>query len=56
MHDIRGVGGLVHENAEVTAKVSFLSSGGLGLLNLGGLILLSLGGLIPLNIILVGLG
>ena len=28
-HDIRGVGGLVHENAEGTAKVSFLSLGGL---------------------------
>ena len=47
-HNNRGVGGLVCENAEITAKVSFLS--------LSGLILLSLGGLILLNISLVGLG
>ena len=52
----RGVGGLVRENIEGTAKVSFLSLGRLGLLNLDGLILLSLGGLIRLNIILLGLG
>ena len=55
-HDNRGVGGLVHENAEGTAKDIFLSLGGLGLLNLGGLILLILVGLILINIILLGLG
>ena len=55
-HDNRGVGGLVHENADGTAKFSFLSLGRLCLLNLGGLILLSLGGLILLNTRLVGLG
>ena len=55
MHDNRGVGGLVHKNAEGMTKVSFLSLGGLILMNLGGLILLILGGLILLNISLVGL-
>ena len=55
-HDDSGFGGLVCKNAEGTAKVSFLSLGGLGLLNLGMLILLRLGGLILLNISLVGLG
>ena len=55
-HDKKGVEGLVRENEEVTAKVSFLILGGLGLLNLGGIILLSLGRIILLNISLVGLG
>ena len=55
-HYNRGVGGLVRKNVEGTAKVIFLSLGGLGLLNLGGLILLRLDGLILINIILVGLG
>ena len=42
MHDNRGVGGMVRENLEGTAKVGFLSLGGLGLMNLVGLILPSL--------------
>ena len=55
MHDNRGFRGLVHENEEGMAKVSFLSLGGLCLLNLGEIILFRLVRTILLNTILVGL-